>query len=83
MMDGRPVNCLLDTGSEVTLIPGSLVQGLRKKPVTSQIRAVNGTTIEVLGLVTLPVVLRDIELLINGVASGHIGELLLGIYWPE
>ena len=25
LVDGEPVNCLLDTGSEVTLIPGSLV----------------------------------------------------------
>ena len=52
---GDPVNCLLDTGSEVTLIPGSMVQDLPKKPVTSQIRAANGTIIEVLALVSLAV----------------------------
>ena len=83
LVNGNPVNCLLDTGSEATLIPRSLVQKLPKKPVTSQIRAANGTTIEVLGLVSLPVVLREQELLVSGVASDHIGELLLGIDWLE
>ena len=47
-------------------------------------RAANGTTIEVLGLVSLPVMLRAKELLlIRGVASEHIGEMLLGIDWLE
>ena len=34
-VDGNSVICLLDTGSEVTLIPGSLVKELPKKQVTS------------------------------------------------
>ena len=42
-VDGNVVRCLLDTGSEVTNIPGVLVQELPKRPVTSQIRAANGT----------------------------------------
>ena len=54
---------------------------LPKKPSTSQKRADNGTIIEVLGLVNLPVVLRKKELLVRGVASDHIGEMLLGIDW--
>ena len=58
MVNGNPTNCLLDTGSEVTLIPGSLVQELPKESVTSQLRAANGTIIEVLGLVSLPLLLR-------------------------
>ena len=68
LVNGSPTNCLLDTGSEVTLIPGSLVQELPKKPVTSQLRAANGTIIEVLGLVSLPVLLRRRQLLIRGMA---------------
>ena len=35
LVDGNPVNCLLDAGSEVTLTPRRLVQELPKKPVTS------------------------------------------------
>ena len=59
LVNGNQVNFLLDTGSEVTLVAGSLVQELPKKPVTTQIRSANGTNIEMLGLVSLPVVLRN------------------------
>ena len=47
--------------------------------MTSQIRAVNGTIIEVLGLVSLLVLLQEREFLISSVSSDHIGEILLGI----
>ena len=83
LVNGNPTNCLLDTGSEVTLIPGSLMQELPKKSVTLQRRAANGTHIEVLGLVSLPVVLRGRQLLICGVASDHVGEMLLDSEWLE
>ena len=61
LVDGNPDNSLLDTGSEVTLILGNWVQELPKNSVTSQIRAANGTIIEVLGLVSLPAALRGTE----------------------
>ena len=48
-VNGERIYCLLDTGSEVTIIPGFFAQGLPKRPVTSQIKAANGTLIEVLG----------------------------------
>ena len=67
----------------MTLIPGHLVQELSKRPITSQIRAANGTLIEVLGLVRLPVLLKGQEVLTEGVASDHVAEMLLGIYWLE
>ena len=79
-MDGKTIDCLLDTGSEVTLIPGYLAQELPKRPVTSQIMAANGTLFEVLGLVQLPVLLKGQEILMNG---DHVAEMLLGIDWLE
>ena len=77
------MDCLQDTGSEATLVPGYLVQKLLKRPIRSQIRAANGTLIDALGLVELTVVLERREMTICGVASDHIGELLLGIGWLE
>ena len=60
-VDDEPVDCLLDTGSEVTNIPCSLVQGLPKRPIVSQIRSANGTLIEVLGEVDHRVMLKGEE----------------------
>ena len=79
LVDDHPLDCLLDKGSDVTLFPGNLVRESPKKPITSQIRAANGTVIEVLDLVDLPVLLRGKELRVSGVASDHVGELLLGL----
>ena len=78
-MDDEPVDCLLDTGSEVTIIPRSLVQELPKRPIVSQIPTANGTIIEVLGEVDLRVMLKGEEVIIRGVASDHFAEMLLGI----
>ena len=70
-MNGEPVNCLFDTGDEVTLIPGSLVQELSKRPVVLHI-PVNRTLVEVLGQVDLQVVLMGRDILIRGVASDNV-----------
>ena len=79
LMNGKPIDCLLDTGTEVTLIPGYLAQELPKRPVTSHIRAANGTLIEMLELVQLPLLLTGQQILVDGVASDHVAEMLLGI----
>ena len=82
-MDVKPVDCLLDTGIEVTMIPGHLARKLPKHLVASQVRAANGTLIEALGLVRLQVSLQGREMIVERVASDHIAEVLLGIDWLE
>ena len=54
-VDGKPIYCLLDTGYEVNLILGFLVQELSERPGISQTKAENGSLIEVLGEVDFPV----------------------------
>ena len=83
LVDDEPVDCLQNTGSEVTIIPRSLVHELPKRPIVSQIPAANGTIIEVLGEVDLRVMLEGEEVIIRGVASDHVAEMLLGIDWLE
>lgn len=39
--------------------------------------------IEVLGLVRLPVSLKGREIIVEGVASDHIADMLLGFDWLE
>ena len=65
----------------MTLIPARLVTELTKKPVSSVIRAANGTDIEMLGVVELPVWIENREVLVRGIASDHVAEMLLGSYW--
>ena len=48
-VDGREQDCLLDTGSEVSLLPASLVPRSEIRPTDYTLRAANGTRIEVLG----------------------------------
>ena len=83
MIDGESVDCLLDTGSEVTLIPSRLATELPKRAICSLIRAANGTDIEVLGEVELPVRIGNRDVLVRGIASDDVAEMLLGIDWLE
>ena len=83
MIDGEPVDCLLDTGSEVTLIPSRIVTELPKIAIRSLILAANGTDIEVLGEVELPVRIGNRDVLVRGITSDHVAEMLLGIDWLE
>ena len=81
LLDGELVDCLQDTGSEATFLSGYLVQKLPMRPIRSQIRADNGTLIDALWLVELTLVVEGRKMTIRGVASDHIGEMLLGIDW--
>ena len=63
----------MDTGSEVTLILGSLIQDLPKRRIVSQIHAANGTLIEVLGEVDRAVGgPTKVDGVISGVCPGFL-----------
>ena len=51
---------------------------LPKRPVSSVIRSASGTDIEVLGEVELPVLIGSREVLVHGIASDRVSEMLLG-----
>jgi len=53
VVNGKRSKCLLDTGSDVTLLPTSVVTGLMMEPTTRRIRAPNGTAIKVTGTATV------------------------------
>jgi len=52
--NGTPRRCLLDTRSESSLIPASMVKGCRILPTNQKISAANGTDIPLLGYTTVP-----------------------------
>ena len=53
-VDGSEHDCLLDTGSEVSVLPAFLVRNDLIQPTTQKLRAANGTEIGVLGHASVP-----------------------------
>ena len=75
------VNCLIDTGCEVTLFPEGLVDQEIIKPARRRVLAVNGSEIAVLGNATVTVLIGGRRMEIEGLVSGHVSEPILGIDW--
>ena len=55
-VDGREQDCLLDSGSEMSILPSSLVHKSQMEPTSYTLKAANGTEIAVLGQVSDTVV---------------------------
>ncbi|HSN22635.1 MAG TPA: reverse transcriptase domain-containing protein, partial [Methylomicrobium sp.] len=73
--------CLLDTGSEISLIPTHLVDLSHVNETSQTLRAANGTPIAVLGQITLPMKIGNYRTEVTGLVSDHIAEVMLGIEW--
>ena len=80
-VDDRVQDCLLDTGSEVSLLPASLVREELLRPTTQTLRAANGTEIAVLGEATLSFKTQFFTSTVSGIVSDHIAEIMLGVDW--
>ena len=77
----KKYRCLLDTGSDVTLLPASIVYGLPLCPSTTELRAVIGTKMPTLGEATVNAKLSGKKIQFTGLATEHVDELLLGPAW--
>ena len=77
-IENEPTLAILDTGSEVTLIPAALVKGVTLKPVSRRVYAANGTDIDVLGEVEILSMAGRLPLSITGLVSDQINETILG-----
>jgi len=73
--------CLLDTGSEISLIPSSLVNDSCIVKTSHLLKAANGTPIDVLGQVMLDLQIESFHTVVTGLVSDHIAEVMLGIDW--
>jgi transposase InsO family protein len=80
-ISGEPVDCLLDTGSEVTLVSSRLVKSAVIVPSNQTLRAANGTLIPVEGRVTLRGAVGRLILPIEGLVTKHIDNVILGLSW--
>jgi len=77
--NGTTRRCLLDTGSDGTLIPASMVKGCRVLPTSQKVSAANGTDIPLLGYATVPAKIGKQRIEVMGFVTEHIDMPYLGI----
>jgi len=75
----RTVDCLLDTGSEVCLLPENIVDANCIKKTKRSLKAANGTPIPILGEVSMPLSIGNFVTRITALVSQHVTEPMLGI----
>ena len=72
---------LLDTGSDITLIPARYMGNVELHSTDHALTAANGTKIAVLGEASLPFSLGKYEGVINGLVTEHVTDIILGMDW--
>ena len=72
---------MLDTGSDVTLIPAGLADMSQIRGSSRKLRAANGTLINLLGEWKTTVRLENLHLSMEFLVSDQIDEILIGIDW--
>ena len=81
LLDGKPQNCLLDTGCDLSIVPTTLVVGKKLEPSELKMKAANGTEILVAGKTTLNFQLGPLSLTADVLVSDHVFEIMLGYDW--
>jgi len=71
----------LDSGSEVTLIPTSLIGNREIQGTMRQIWAVNGSAIPVKGWISLTAYINGVQVKICGLVSDCVSDVVLGHDW--
>ena len=80
---GQPQYCLLDSGSEISLIPSECVGKRRVLPTTKNVWAANGTVIPIAGWIELTAFIRNIRTKISGFVTDHVKDVFLGSDWLQ
>jgi len=77
----RETVCLVDTGSEKCVLPRRLIDEARLEPADCMLFAANGTTINVVGEITLSVQVGDLTIPTRFAISNNVTEPMLGVNW--
>ena len=80
-VDGRSVQCLVDTGSETSVFPFKVIRPEWLRPTRHTLRAANGTMIPVKGEADIPISLPGLRSTVKAVISEYISEPMLGYDW--
>jgi len=81
MIATHMTDCLLDTGSETTIIPASFVNPQYLIRTTHTLTAANGTSIPLLGEVTMQMKIGKYITSVHGLVSEHVPEVMIRIDW--
>ena len=82
-INGRRCPCLVDTGSEVTIINESLVRSDEIRNSTRTLRAANGSSIRVAGIIEFPLFLGRHQFQSSFIVSPQVQNVILGLDWLE
>ena len=80
-IQGRKFHALLDTGSEISLIPIDAIPPGSLRKSEQVLHAANGTDIEVLGEANLSLRIGELEIPLDCVVVRDVSEVLLGLDW--
>ena len=78
---GRNLHALLDTGSEISLVPQDVVPLATLRKTGQVLQAANGTEIEVLVETDLAMNVADLELPSDGLVVRDVSDVILGLDW--
>jgi len=74
-------DCVLDTGSEATIIPALIVERRNIVKMSHVLTAANGTSSPVLGEITVPIRKGNYETVMTDLVTEHVFEVMLEIDW--
>ena len=79
VVNGQLHACLLDSGSEVSILPSFVVESSQIRPANRTLMAANGTSIPVLGVVKVPISTGTFRANLTALVSEHVEECMLGV----
>ena len=82
-INGRVYPCLIDSGSEATIINESLVPSDEIRDSSRTLTAANGSSIKVSGVVDLPLFVGRHQFQSSFIVSPQIRNVILGLDWLE
>src|SRR5678816_2118890 len=82
-VNGRNVLALVDTGSEMSLIPASAIRKQDMKESQQLLKAANGTSIRVLGEIAVDCELSGLRFSAQCLVTEQLSEMILGLSWLE
>ena len=80
-VDGRTVQCLIDSGAETSIFPTICIRDEWLRKTTNTLRAANGSEIPVRGEASVPVTIAGLKGIVKAIVSDHVPEPMLGYDW--